>query len=156
MMPITAPDQNKDKPATVNATNRTPNLKFWVPAFYDEDPELWFWQLESTFIDLLTKKDPYTAIKNLVVKETDMSDYQRFEKLHALPALGDQRPFNLLASICNLQPEGECKCYCSRYKFLSQMPPITRAQLVSRRTSPSTTWLPWRMPSCCPRQPSTT
>ena len=41
---------------------------------------------------LLTKKDPYTAIRNLVVKDTNMSDYQRLENLHTLPALGDQQP----------------------------------------------------------------
>ena len=36
--------------------------------------------------DILSKPDPYNTIKNLVVKETDLSDYQRSEKLHALPS----------------------------------------------------------------------
>ena len=51
---------------------------------------------------------PYTILKELVVKEMDLSNYQRSEKLHALPALGDQRPSNLLASIRNLQPVQDC------------------------------------------------
>ena len=51
---------------------------------------------------LVTDSEPYTILKELVVKETDLSDYQRSEKLHALPALGDQRPSDLLASIRNL------------------------------------------------------
>ena len=40
--------------------------------------------------NLVTEDKPYTTLKELVVKETDLSDYQRNEKLHALPALGDQ------------------------------------------------------------------
>ena len=75
-----------------------------------------------------SKERPYTVLKELVVKETDLSDYQRSEKLHTLPALGDQRPSELLVSIRNLQPIQDCGCYCARYQFLSRMPPITRAQ----------------------------
>ena len=78
-------------------------------------------------------KDLYSVIKELVVKETNLSDYQRSEKLHALHVLGDQRPSELLASICNLQPVADCRCYCARYQFLSRMPPITRAQLVNQK-----------------------
>ena len=47
--------------------------------------------------------------------------------------LGDQRPSELLASILNLQPVADCKCYCSWYQFLSRIPPITRAQLVNQK-----------------------
>ena len=143
----------------VNATSRASNLKFPVPSFYEEDPERWFWQLEAHFIinkvtkdtekyavavanlpykvvrriptTLINQKDPYKAVKELVVKETDLSNYQRSEKLHSLPALGDQRPSELLASIRNLQPVTDCKCYCSRFQFLSRMPPITRSHLVN-------------------------
>ena len=107
--PVPAPDQNKDKPAIISVAAKVPNIKFPVPTFYFEDRELWFWQQESTFVvnkittqkgmyscvvsnlpykiirqiprDLLSKLDPYTAIKNLVVKETNMSDYQRSKKL---------------------------------------------------------------------------
>ena len=34
---------------------------------------------------IASKKDPYTVPKELVVKETHLSDYQRSEKLHAHP-----------------------------------------------------------------------
>ena len=81
----------------------------------------------------MTEDKLYTTLKELVVKETDLSDYQRSEKLHALPALGDQRPSELLASIRNLQPVQDCGCYCSRYQFLSRMPPIIRAQLMNQK-----------------------
>ena len=50
------------------------------------------------------------------------------------PALGDQRPSELLASIRNLQPvKKDCGCYCARYQFLSRVPPITRAQLANQK-----------------------
>ena len=65
--------------------------------------------------NLVSEAKPYTILKELVVKETDLSNYQRSKKLHALPALGDQGPSNLLASFRNLQPVQDCGCYCSRY-----------------------------------------
>ena len=145
----------------VTRSGSTPNLRFQVPAFYTDDPDLWFFQLEAMFTvnritseqdkyavivanlpytvvrriprTLVETSTPYSTLKELVVKETDLSDYQRSEKLHALPALGDQRPSDLLASIRNLQPVQDCGCYCSRFQFLSRMPPITRAQLVNRK-----------------------
>ena len=79
---------------------------------------------------MLSKLDPYNTFKQLVVKETDLSDYQRLEKL---PALGDQRTSELLASIRNLHSEPHCKFYCSWYQFLSRTPPFMIAQLVSKK-----------------------
>ena len=139
----------ENKPAIdLNPVAWALSLKFPVPEFFYEDPDLWFFQLEATFIvnrvmtekdkyavvvanlpfkvvrriprTLATKDKLYTVLKELVVKETDLSDYQRSGKLHALPALGDQRPSELLASIRNLQPVQDCGCYCSRYQLLSR------------------------------------
>ena len=92
--------------------SQAPNLRFPIPAFFTDDPDLWFFQLEATFIvnrvhseqsqSFTTEKDkyavvvanlpyslvrriprnlvmettPYTILKELVVKETDLSDYQ--------------------------------------------------------------------------------
>ena len=145
----------------VNLTSRAPNLRFPVPVFYEEDPELWFFQLEQTFIvnkvttqkdkyavvisnlpfkvvrhiprTISSEKEPYDVLKELVVKKTNLLDYQCSEKLHALPGLGDQRPSELLASIRSLQPVQDCKCYCANYQFLSRMLPIMRAQLVNQK-----------------------
>ena len=77
------------------------------------------------------KQEPYTVLKELMVKETNLSNYQRSKKLRALPSLGDQRLSELLASIGNQQPVPDCKYYCAHYQFLSRMPPIMRAQLMS-------------------------
>ena len=61
---------------------------------------------------IASEKEPYTVLKELVVKETDLSDYLHSEKLHSLPALRDQRPSELLVSISNLQLVQDCGCYC--------------------------------------------
>ena len=158
----TAQAAPENKPDTdLNPVSRAPNLRFPVLEFFSKDLDLWFFQLEALFIvnrvmtendkyavvvanlpfkvvcrilmTLATEDKPHTVLKELVVKETDLSDYQRSEKLHALPALGDKCPSELLASIRNLQPMQDCGCYCSRYQFLSRMPPITRAQLVNQK-----------------------
>ena len=157
-----SPTVPEDKPSTdLNPMARAPSLKFPVREFYSEDPELWFWQLEATFQvnrvttekdkyavvvfnlpfkvgqrsprTIASKQEPYTTLKKVVVKETDLSNYQRSKKLHALPTLVDQCPSKLLASIRNLQPAQDCGCYCARYHLLSRMPPITRAQLVNQK-----------------------
>ena len=159
-MPAPATLVHEDKP-DINMMSRAPNLKFPVPTFYDEDPELCFRQLKVTFTvnkvttekdkyavvvsnllfkvvrriprTIITKKEPYSVLKELVVKETYLCDYQHSKKLHTLPMLGDQRPSQLLTFICNLQSVADCKCYCARYQFLSRMPPIRRAQLVNQK-----------------------
>lgn len=42
--------QIKDKSATISPAAKQQNLNFLVLAFFDDDLELWFWQLESTFV----------------------------------------------------------------------------------------------------------
>ena len=153
---------HQPQPCTVA---RALSLKFPVPEFYTEDPDFWFWQLEAVFQvnrvptekdkyavvvshllfkvvrlilrTIASRQEQYTILMELVVKETDLSDHQRSEKLHTLPALGDQRPSERLASICNLQPVQDWGCYCARYQLLSRMPPITRAQLVNQKWTSS-------------------
>ena len=100
------------KPDTdLNPLSKAPNLRFPVPAFFTNNPDLWFFQLEATFIvnrvttekdkyavvvanlpysvvrriprNLVMEKTPYTILKELIVKETDLSDYQRSEKVQA-------------------------------------------------------------------------
>ena len=40
------------------------NAALRAPMFYDEDPELWFWQLEATFTvnKVTTEKDKYAVV----------------------------------------------------------------------------------------------
>ena len=48
----------------VNPTSRAPNLRFPVPVFYEEDPELWYFQLKQTIIvnKVTTQKDMYAVV----------------------------------------------------------------------------------------------
>ena len=42
---------SEPKPDTdINPVSRAPNHRFPVPAFFTDDPDLWFFQLEATFI----------------------------------------------------------------------------------------------------------
>ena len=103
---------HQPQPCTVA---RALSLKFPVPEFYTEDPDFWFWQLEAVFQvnrvptekdkyavvvshllfkvvrlilrTIASRQEPYTILMELVVKETDLSDYQRSEKLHTQPEL---------------------------------------------------------------------
>ena len=59
---------------------------------------------------IASKKEPSTVLKELIVKEADLSAYRHSEKLHTLTALGDQHPSKLLALIRNLQPVQDCGC----------------------------------------------
>ena len=56
----------------VNTMSKALNLKFPVPMFYDEDPELWCWQLEGTFtvnkVTTLEKEKYMVVLSNLPFK----------------------------------------------------------------------------------------
>ena len=55
---------HKYKPADINSTSKEPNLKFAVPQFYDENLELWFWQLEFNFVinKVTQSKDKFSCV----------------------------------------------------------------------------------------------
>ena len=46
--PVPAPEPKPD--TDLNQVSRAPNLRFPVPSFFTDDPNLWFFQLEATFI----------------------------------------------------------------------------------------------------------
>ena len=46
--PVPAPEPKPD--TDLNPVSRAPNLRFPVPSFFTDDPDLWFFQLEATFI----------------------------------------------------------------------------------------------------------
>ena len=58
--PATEPKPDTD----LNPVSRAPNLRFPAPAFFTNDPDLWFFQLEATFIEnrVTTEKDKYAAV----------------------------------------------------------------------------------------------
>ena len=46
--PVPAPEPKPD--TDLNPVSWAPNLRFPVPSFFTDDPDLWFSQLEATFI----------------------------------------------------------------------------------------------------------
>ena len=70
---IAAQPAPESKPYTdVNpVSHAAPNLRFPVPEFFSEDPDLWFFQLEATFIvnRVTTEKEKYAVVvANLLFK----------------------------------------------------------------------------------------
>ena len=51
-------------PTNLNPVYQAPNLRFPVPAFFTADLDLWFFQLEATFIvnRVTTEKDKYAVV----------------------------------------------------------------------------------------------
>ena len=58
--PATEPKLDTD----VNPVSQAPNLRFPVLEFFAEDPDLWFFQLEATFIvnRVTSEKDKYAVV----------------------------------------------------------------------------------------------
>ena len=98
----------------------TPNLRFQVLSFYTDDPDLWFFKLEAMFMvnritteqdkyavvvanfpysivqriprNLVTEDTPYSTLKELVVKETDLSDNRDRRSCTLSPPSGTSAP----------------------------------------------------------------
>ena len=69
----------EDKPATdFNQVALAPSLKFPVPEFYSEDPDLWVWKLEATFTvnHVMTEKDKYVALGDQLLASSPRLDPQ--------------------------------------------------------------------------------
>ena len=63
--PPTPVPSSEPKPDTdISLVSRALNLRFPVPAFFTDDPYLWFFQLEATFIvnRVTTEKDKYAVV----------------------------------------------------------------------------------------------
>ena len=59
-VPATEPKADLD---TNPVSKGPPNLRFPVPAFFTDDPDLWFFQLEATFIvNRVTTEDKYAVV----------------------------------------------------------------------------------------------
>ena len=60
--PALAMEPNHD--TDLNPVSKAPNLRFPIPGFFTDDPDLWFFQLEATFIvnRVTTEKDKYAVV----------------------------------------------------------------------------------------------
>ena len=114
-----------------------PAVSLVLPPFWTENAAGWFAHAESRFrtkrifdewdrfdltVAALSKEsiqsvyqlvtspsedEPYTALKEGLLHNHQLTDYQRIEKLHALNNLGSRKPTQLLSEMTELCPQGE-------------------------------------------------
>jgi hypothetical protein len=120
-----------------------------LPAFWSANASGWFAHVESRFrtrrifdewdrFDLIVaaldsdtilsvhhlvtsppEDEPYTALKEGLLHNHQLTDYQRIEKLFAVETLGSRKPTQLLSQMMELCPEGEQQSKFFRVSFPS-------------------------------------
>ena len=130
-----------------------------LPNFWSKNPRGWFRTIESSFglrnittsltkyhyvvstldedtssritdlIDAPPAADPYTAIKERMLASFDTSEYERSQRLLEMPALGDDRPSQLMDKMLVLL-DNHPPCFLFRGIFYQRMPDYIRAALV--------------------------
>ena len=66
--------------------------------------------------------EPYTALKEGLLHNHQLTDYQRIEKLFAVETLGSRKPTQLLSQMMELCPEGEQQSKFFVFLFLHRLP----------------------------------
>ncbi len=142
-----------------------PNREVKLTPFWPSNPEAWFSAAEGKFYlrgiddelarfynclhalpeatvsiisDLMARPpaNPYTALKARLMTAYELTNIRRVELLFNLPALGEQKPSELLAEMLRLCPTGEENNNLFNYLFLSKLP---RELRLERTRSPLTT-----------------
>ena len=134
-----------------------PNFK--LADYWGNRPTLWFAQAEGNFelygetssrrkffrvlnalpeditrqvadlIEQVPDDNPYELLKGRLLGAAKVSDFQRAEKLMALPALGDRKPSDLLATMLEVCPRGWEKENFFTFLFMSRLPLNVRVLL---------------------------
>jgi len=130
-----------------------------LPAFWSANASGWFAHVESRFrtrrifdewdrFDLIVaaldsetilsvhhlvtsppEDEPYTALKQGLLHNHQLTDYQRIEKLFAVETLGSRKPTQLLSQMMELCPEGEQQSKFFVFLFLHRLPGWLRIML---------------------------
>ena len=130
-----------------------------LPAFWSANARGWFAHVESRFrtrrifdewdrFDLIVaaldsdtilsvhhlvtsppEDEPYTALKEGLLHNHQLTDYQRIEKLFAVETLGSRKPTQLLSQMMELCPEGEQQSKFFVFLFLHRLPGWLRIML---------------------------
>jgi uncharacterized membrane protein YgcG len=136
-----------------------PAVSLVLPPFWTENAAGWFAHAESRFrtkrifdewdrfdltVAALSKEsiqsvfqlvtspsedEPYTALKEGLLHNHQLTDYQRIEKLHALDNLGSRKPTQLLSEMTELCPQGEQQSKFFAFLFLHRLPSWLRIML---------------------------
>ena len=130
-----------------------------LPTFWTLQPEVWFHQAESQFVsrqittsstkylyvvaaldqdtaqrilDLLDSPpaaDPYTAIKERLLRAYTLSEFERGQRLINPPLLGDDKPSVLMSKMTALLGTHQ-PCFLFRALFLQRLPEFIQSTLV--------------------------
>ncbi|GFU66944.1 transposon Ty3-I Gag-Pol polyprotein [Trichonephila clavipes] len=127
-------DSKTEIPLSVDQESQLSRIAFKAPAFWENDPELWFFQVESQFllagisndstkfhaviaafnsnilscVRNLVKNPPeesaYSSLKDKILQYFSQSDASQLNLLLHDLQLGDKRPSHLLSEMRNLAP----------------------------------------------------
>ena len=123
-----------------------------LPRFWPDMPKMWFIQAECIFatkrladsfdkycllvgalpreslrliVDITENPPadgPYEAVKARLLKSHELNEFQRVEKILAMPPLGAQKPSQLMAAMLELCPTGQEKSPFFTCIFLQRLP----------------------------------
>ncbi len=86
-------------------------------------------QLVFQLVTSPSEDEPYTALKEGLLHNHQLTDYQKIEKLHALDGLGSRKPTQLLSEMTEQCPQGEQQSKFFAFLFLHSLPNLLRTML---------------------------
>jgi len=136
------------------------NASIKLPEFWPLNPTVWFAHAEARFrllgvndeghryghlaaalpqetLRLVTRflaapdeDEPYTQLRDRLLNNHTLSDFQKIGRMFQLGPLGpQQQPTELLANIMELVPDSKDKCKAYAFMFLQRLPKVLRIQL---------------------------
>ena len=81
------------------------------------------------------RDDPYSHLKNHLLRMYGLTDYERFEAISSLLFSGDMLPSALMSKMMSLLPAGHQACFFLDGAFLKCLPEDVRSRLVHDSTS---------------------
>ena len=132
-----------------------------LPSFWTRKAEIWFAQAEAQFlirgivdettkyahvvtaldddtagrvIDILRSppKQPYSVLKDRLIKAFDLSEQERAARILDTNGLGDNKPSELLDRMLELVPTGQTPGFLFKEVFLRQLPYDVRSHLAQQ------------------------
>ena len=81
------------------------------------------------------RDDPYSHLKNRLLRMYGLTNYPRFEAISSLPFSGDMLPPALMSKMLSLLPAGNEACFFLCGALLKRLPADVRSHLVHDNTS---------------------
>lgn len=130
-----------------------------LPPFWTTRPRAWFTFVESRFrlrgivseqlkfdhvlsalpadmvsqvldiVEAVPEDTPYTYFKQQLLEDYQLSDYEKFDMLMKMEAMGGRKPSQLLHAMLEFCPLNMEKHLCFHYLFMQRLPVALRTQL---------------------------